>query len=145
MANLRTFAGRDYRPPDRNAPWSNADRDIFLFFNNEKEYTTDINKFNIKSCTICLDDFEIGAKVRVLPNCQHIFHSNCIFESIRHSSGAPKCPLCNVSLALQVANEERKYQSEQFGERNGEFEELRRSRHANSTVVRLRPGEEQKQ
>ena len=140
--NPRTFAGRNYTAPDMNASWSNADLEMFLFFNNEKVYTTNTNKSNIKLCTICLNNFEIGSKVRIVPNCQHIFHSNCIIESIIHSSGTPKCPICNANLLLQIANEERKILSEQFGGRRQEFEELKFSRHASTTMIRQRQREE---
>lgn len=51
-------------------------------------------------CSICLDTFVEGVKVRIMPNCKHIFHSACIFESVKYSSAVPKCPLCNSSLQI---------------------------------------------
>ena len=45
------------------------------------------------SCSICLEDFEVGESVRLLPRCQHFYHTECVLpwlterqgESIVHS------------------------------------------------------------
>lgn len=48
-------------------------------------------------CPICLAEFAEGEKVRVLPNCNHRFHLECIDAwLVSHSS----CPLCRHSLNL---------------------------------------------
>lgn len=44
-----------------------------------------------ETCPICLDDFEDGADVKVLP-CQHFFHVDCINPWLERRSG--RCPLC---------------------------------------------------
>ncbi|KAJ0398614.1 hypothetical protein ATCC90586_007987 [Pythium insidiosum] len=44
-----------------------------------------------ESCSICLDDFEVGAALKVLP-CQHSFHVECIDPWLETRSGC--CPLC---------------------------------------------------
>ncbi|KAI9912287.1 hypothetical protein PsorP6_009078 [Peronosclerospora sorghi] len=44
-----------------------------------------------ETCPICLDDFEDGADVKVLP-CQHFFHVECINPWLEGRSG--RCPLC---------------------------------------------------
>jgi hypothetical protein len=44
-----------------------------------------------ETCPICLDDFEDGADVKVLP-CQHFFHVDCINPWLEGRSG--RCPLC---------------------------------------------------
>ena len=36
------------------------------------------NHFKYKCCSICLSDFENGTKVKVLPNCGHTFHGDCL-------------------------------------------------------------------
>ncbi|KAG6490853.1 E3 ubiquitin-protein ligase SIRP1-like [Zingiber officinale] len=52
------------------------------------------------SCSICLDDFEIGTKAKEMP-CKHKFHGNCILPWLElHSS----CPVCR----FQVPTEESK-------------------------------------
>ncbi|KAD7117711.1 hypothetical protein E3N88_04979 [Mikania micrantha] len=47
------------------------------------------------SCSVCLQDFQLGEIVRSLPHCHHIFHLPCIDEwLVRHGS----CPLCRRDL-----------------------------------------------
>ncbi|KZV41823.1 hypothetical protein F511_37373 [Dorcoceras hygrometricum] len=46
-------------------------------------------------CCICLGIFGDGDKVKELPSCKHVFHSECVdIWLITHSS----CPLCRASL-----------------------------------------------
>ena len=48
-----------------------------------------------KECTVCLEGFEKGSVIRVVPKCKHVFHEGCIipwFEKI------PKCPNCRFNV-----------------------------------------------
>ncbi|KAL3508486.1 hypothetical protein ACH5RR_027887 [Cinchona calisaya] len=50
-----------------------------------------INPCHETTCAICLMDFKNGDAARMLPNCGHCFHLNCIDEWLsRHGS----CPVC---------------------------------------------------
>ncbi|KAL5713966.1 RING-type E3 ubiquitin transferase [Ranunculus cassubicifolius] len=46
-------------------------------------------------CAVCLQDFQLGEKVRKLYYCQHMFHPTCIDQWLtQHGS----CPLCRRQL-----------------------------------------------
>ncbi|KAL1555331.1 RING-type E3 ubiquitin transferase [Salvia divinorum] len=51
-------------------------------------------------CIICLADFAVGEKIRVLDKCKHGFHLNCIQRwLISHSS----CPTCRTNCSTPSA------------------------------------------
>lgn len=51
-------------------------------------------------CCICLGIFQDGEKIKVLPDCRHRYHSECVDKWLRtHSS----CPLCRASLRFESA------------------------------------------
>lgn len=52
-------------------------------------------------CPICLAEFGEGEKVRVLPNCNHAFHMECIDKWLTSRSS---CPMCRHSLNLLNRN-----------------------------------------
>ncbi|KAH7840587.1 hypothetical protein Vadar_018917 [Vaccinium darrowii] len=48
-------------------------------------------------CCVCLGVFGEGEKVKVLPNCRHCFHSECVDKWL---SSQASCPLCRSSLLV---------------------------------------------
>ncbi|RQM16121.1 hypothetical protein DD237_004334 [Peronospora effusa] len=56
-------------------------------------------------CPICLDEFEDGADVKVLP-CQHFFHVDCINPWLGGQSG--RCPLCKQDAIATIAGASKK-------------------------------------
>ncbi|VEU36162.1 unnamed protein product [Pseudo-nitzschia multistriata] len=54
-------------------------------------------------CTICLDEFVPGVRVRELP-CGHVFHSTCIARWLIERSAV--CPLCKLDLYVEPEEDE---------------------------------------
>jgi len=48
------------------------------------------------SCSICIDEYEPGEKIRLLPRCGHAFHTDCIMPWLTERSGS--CPLCKQNV-----------------------------------------------
>lgn len=46
-------------------------------------------------CSVCLSGIEEGMKIRILPNCCHVFHVQCIDEWLSSHSN---CPLCRSEI-----------------------------------------------
>ena len=61
-------------------------------------------EFN-SSCSICLDEYDMGEKLRVLP-CRHQFHTNCILPWLTERQGL--CPLCKQQVLEDEDDEERR-------------------------------------
>lgn len=53
------------------------------------------------ACAICVEDFQEGSDVRVLP-CDHVFHPKCVDEWLSNHSSL--CPLCKLDVS-QKPNE----------------------------------------
>lgn len=54
----------------------------------------------IVECSICLSNIEEKAAVRILPNCKHIFHVECIDMWLRSNT---TCPVCRAAAEPIVA------------------------------------------
>jgi hypothetical protein len=63
-------------------------------------------------CTICLDEFAPGVRVRKLP-CDHIFHSTCIARWLIERSAV--CPLCKLDLYIDPEEEDENESSSDEG------------------------------
>ncbi|KAI3706286.1 hypothetical protein L6452_23918 [Arctium lappa] len=60
-------------------------------------------------CSICLDDFEVGAEAKEMP-CKHRFHGECILPWLElHSS----CPVCRYQLPSDESKLERDREASQ--------------------------------
>ena len=45
-------------------------------------------------CSICIEEFEDGERLRLLPRCKHAFHTDCILPWLKDRQGC--CPLCKI-------------------------------------------------
>ncbi|XP_010235983.1 RING-H2 finger protein ATL1 [Brachypodium distachyon] len=50
-------------------------------------------------CAVCLGEFMEEETVRLLPNCLHVFHVDCIDTWLQ---GNANCPLCRAAIANQL-------------------------------------------
>ncbi|PON64113.1 43kDa postsynaptic protein [Parasponia andersonii] len=49
-------------------------------------------------CAVCLGEFQDDEKLRVIPNCCHIFHIDCIDVWLQNNAN---CPLCRTSVSTE--------------------------------------------
>ncbi|KAK4773244.1 hypothetical protein SAY87_028263 [Trapa incisa] len=47
-------------------------------------------------CAVCLNEFQEDEKCRVIPNCNHVFHIDCIDIWLQNNAN---CPLCRTSVS----------------------------------------------
>lgn len=71
-----------------------------------QESKNDIYKISSSAnvCSICIEDFEIGEKLRLLPLCGHVFHTECITPWLTERSGS--CPLCKQLVLEDDKNDD---------------------------------------
>ncbi|KAK2977925.1 hypothetical protein RJ640_016602 [Escallonia rubra] len=56
----------------------------------------------VMECAVCLSMLEDGETVRVLPNCKHKFHAECIDKWLSTQS---TCPICRTDAEPRLMNE----------------------------------------
>ena len=52
---------------------------------------------NGSTCAICLSEYNSKETVRIIPECKHCFHADCVDEWLRMNS---TCPVCRKSPSL---------------------------------------------
>ncbi|XP_058742631.1 RING-H2 finger protein ATL5-like [Vicia villosa] len=58
-------------------------------------YSSSAVSHTLHDCAICLSEYTDGDECRMLPNCSHVFHSQCIDEWFTSQSN---CPLCRAPI-----------------------------------------------
>jgi len=61
-------------------------------------------------CPICFDAIE-GDKNKVITECGHCFHTNCLMTSVAHNGFG--CPYCRTEMAQEVNEEESEYDDDE--------------------------------
>jgi hypothetical protein len=80
---IATYANyREYVRRKNNKPYKK------IIYNTNNDSTTE-NEDNI-SCSICLDNFEIGSIICEL-KCKHYYHKECIDEWLNENNTCPNC------------------------------------------------------
>ncbi|RLN39164.1 RING-H2 finger protein ATL1-like [Panicum miliaceum] len=57
-------------------------------------------RISVSECAVCLSEFVERERVRLLPNCSHAFHIDCIDTWLQGSS---RCPFCRSDVTLPAA------------------------------------------
>ncbi|PON62610.1 43kDa postsynaptic protein [Parasponia andersonii] len=56
----------------------------------------EIEDRSVFGCVVCLNEFQVHDTLRVLPNCSHAFHLDCIDIWLQKNAN---CPLCRTSIS----------------------------------------------
>jgi len=62
-----------------------------------------LNTTTCTACSICIDDFEEGEPLVLLPRCRHAFHKECLKPWLLERQGC--CPLCKTDVLLSSEQE----------------------------------------
>ncbi|KAI3953551.1 hypothetical protein MKX01_016290 [Papaver californicum] len=57
-------------------------------------------------CVICISEFGPGEKIRILPKCNHGFHTKCIDKWLSSHSSCPTCRHCLIETCEKIINGE---------------------------------------
>ncbi|KAK8511177.1 hypothetical protein V6N13_013597 [Hibiscus sabdariffa] len=61
-------------------------------------FDKDLKERSFCECAVCLNEFEDDEKLRMIPNCSHVFHIDCIDVWLQNNAN---CPLCRTSVSSQ--------------------------------------------
>ncbi|XVF66506.1 hypothetical protein PTKIN_Ptkin10aG0041700 [Pterospermum kingtungense] len=56
----------------------------------------DFGERSFCECAVCLNEFQEDEKLRIIPNCNHVFHIDCIDVWLQNNAN---CPLCRTSVS----------------------------------------------
>lgn len=66
-------------------------------FHFKKQGTKPFSGKAITECAVCLNEFQDDEKLRIIPNCCHVFHIDCIDVWLQNNAN---CPLCRTSVSI---------------------------------------------
>lgn len=64
----------------------------------------DIQKLSFNECAVCINEFQEGEKIRLLPNCLHVFHLDCIDVWLQSNANCPLCRSPITACPMALAN-----------------------------------------
>lgn len=71
--------------------------DYSISIEEEKEESGSGSSRSTLECAVCLENFKEGEKCRLLPNCNHCFHADCIDSWLAKTAA---CPVCRTGAAI---------------------------------------------
>lgn len=97
ISDLTSVVSQVDPPKNGLDPTIIASLPLFLYKRNDHDN-------DIIECSICLSIIEDGELVRVLPNCKHNFHVECIDKWFNYHS---TCPVCRTEAESRLLPEPR--------------------------------------
>lgn len=73
-----------------------AIRSIPIFKFKKGNGEDEVSDIKSRECAVCLNEFQEEEKLRVIPNCAHVFHIDCIDIWLQNNAN---CPLCRISIS----------------------------------------------
>ncbi|KAL7144935.1 hypothetical protein ABFS83_07G044600 [Erythranthe nasuta] len=77
----------------RSIPVFKFNKAASIIINNDNNA---IIKTTTCDCAVCLNEFQEDEKLRIIPNCRHLFHIDCIDVWLQNNAN---CPLCRTSIS----------------------------------------------
>lgn len=71
-----------------------------LQFRNRGGKSKDSGERSFCECAVCLNEFQENEKLKIIPNCSHVFHIDCIDIWLQNNAN---CPLCRTSVSSAAA------------------------------------------
>ncbi|XP_010556898.1 PREDICTED: RING-H2 finger protein ATL16-like isoform X2 [Tarenaya hassleriana] len=89
-----------YYPAIRNCGLDeSAIRAIPIFKFKKRDGGGEAEEKSCQECSVCLNEFEEDEKLRIIPNCCHLFHIDCIDIWLQNNAN---CPLCRTSVSCDT-------------------------------------------
>ncbi|PIN07739.1 hypothetical protein CDL12_19691 [Handroanthus impetiginosus] len=76
-----------------------AIRSLPIFKFKKCNETDEVSDVKSHECAVCLNEFQEEEKLRVIPNCAHVFHIDCIDVWLQNNAN---CPLCRTSISPEI-------------------------------------------
>lgn len=62
------------------------------------------NAFCSSECAVCLNEFQEEEKLRIIPNCGHFFHIDCIDVWLQNNANCPLCRNSSISVTSRFSS-----------------------------------------
>ncbi|CAH8323149.1 unnamed protein product [Eruca vesicaria subsp. sativa] len=67
---------------------------------NDRVFTEGEENNTSQECSVCLNEFQEEEKLRIIPNCSHLFHIDCIDIWLQNNAN---CPLCRTRVSCDTS------------------------------------------
>ncbi|PWA40558.1 Zinc finger, RING/FYVE/PHD-type [Artemisia annua] len=86
-----------------SSPMSEDDIKKLPFYEYSVDQEDDAEEGKRVECIVCLDGFTDGDTCRMLPNCKHSFHANCVDSWLINTA---VCPICRTGVEIERSGKE---------------------------------------